>query len=138
MPNLPGEEEVRGGGRGRLGVVLYTSPTSSHFDLGIQLAKAALKAGYDVELFAWGDAVYGTVLPDAQHEGTTSNPLLALMNAAAGPPEPRPSLELNLCTSCFKIRGLPKEVAIRGAHLGGLHNIVGLFQECDRTLVLVP
>ncbi len=117
--------------------MLYTAPSTSQFALGIELAKAALRNGYDVELFAWGDSVYATTRPQVQASSANQSvsELAGLLqgNTAGGP-----EISLHVCTSCYKTRSLARDSALPGAHLGGLHNIVGMFRECDRTLVLVP
>ncbi len=126
------------GASGRLGIVLYTGPASSLFALGIELAKAALSKGHDVVIFAWGDAVYGTAR--LSQDGTSSSDgassrVADLLQAHSGR---KPELVLNVCTSCYKTRGLSQKHALPGVRLGGLHNIVEMFRTCGRTVMLVP
>ncbi len=124
-------------GRLKLGIVFYTSPSTSHFALGIELAKAALRKGYDVEAFAWGDAVYATNTPEQEQtaQGSGASEIARLLGDGKGG---RPGFALSACTSCRKMRGLSQSNAVPGVRLGGLHDVVRMFQECHRTLFLVP
>jgi sulfur relay (sulfurtransferase) complex TusBCD TusD component (DsrE family) len=123
--------------KGRLGIILYSAPSTSQFILGTELAKAALKSGYDVDLFAWGDAVYGTTrAKDGKSSASPSASELA--GLVEGSERNGARAVIRVCTSCYKTRGLTREDAFPGATLGGLHNMVNMFRECDRTLALVP
>lgn len=120
----------------KLGVVLYTAPSTPQFNLGVELAKAALRRGYDVELFAWGDAVYGTKTVD--QGPPAAEPALSELLQLAGTAEGGPALDLRVCTSCCKIRDIALDGMLPGVRLGGTHSIVQMIQGCQRTLVLVP
>lgn len=118
----------------KLGLVLYTAPSTYHFSLGIELAKAALRDGYDVDVFAWGDSVYGT---KAMKQGP--EPALSEVLRLAGAPDSGgPTFGLRVCTSCCKTRDISQDDLLPGIRLGGTHNIVQMVQECQKTLVLVP
>ncbi len=122
---------------GGLGIVLYSAPSTSQFLLGLRLAESALGQGYDVDLFAWGDAVYATTTSYEKGSGET-NPAVQLEGLIAAYRGEKPRLTVNICTSCYKTRGLTDRDVMAGAHLSGMHRVVEMFQKCDRTLVMVP
>jgi sulfur relay (sulfurtransferase) complex TusBCD TusD component (DsrE family) len=114
----------------RLGIVLYTSPTTSQFRFGLSLARGALAKGYGVHLFAWGDSVYGLArsgIGDYFHASNEFKELLTL-----------DGFTLDVCTSCCKQRGLSSDDLISGAHLSGTHKIPEMVKNCHKTLVMIP
>ena len=137
MASESGKDGVPASKRLKLGLVLYTGPSTSHFSLGIELAKAALRSGYDVDMFAWGDAVYGTKTVD-QVPPAAEPAVSEVLRLAGAMDKGEPALSLRVCTSCCKTRDISQERLLPGVRLGGTHNIVGMLQECDRTVVLVP
>ena len=115
----------------KLGIILYTSPTTSQFWFGIAIAKRALARGYGVHLFAWGDAEYALVRSESEGDYSRASRELSSMLASK-------DFILDACTSCFKSRGLSSEKLISGAHLSGLHKIPEIIKTCHKTLALIP
>ena len=137
MPQEPGGSAPPAEGRLKLGIVFYTPPSTSHFTLGIELAKAALRRGYDVQAFAWGDSVYATNVSDEGKaiEGSAPSEIARLIGEVGSG---GPRFTISACTSCRKLRGMSQGNAVPGVRLGGLHDVVKMSQECHRMLVLVP
>lgn len=115
----------------KLGIVLYTSPTTSQFWFGIELAKSALAKGYGVHLFAWGDSVYALLGSDSPGDYSKASKELSSMLESK-------KIVLDACTSCFKSRGLPNDKLISGAHLSGMHKIPEMIKTCHKTLAMIP
>ena len=138
MESVQGEEKKDAVRRGRLGVVLYSTPSSSLMRLGIELIRAALAQGYDVDAFAWGDAVNATTTASLKATDGSANPAADLAGLLGLHGEGSPRFTLSLCTTCYKTRGIASEQAIPGARMGSMHNLVELFRSCDRTIAMVP
>ena len=102
------------------------------------MAKAAIAKGYSVHVFALADSVLGTTKSalDARGEQRESADRLYALLQMHGSGEPR--LTLDLCTACYKVRGLGAEDAMGGATLTGMHKAVAMIENCDRVLALVP
>ncbi|MDG6906546.1 MAG: DsrE family protein [Nitrososphaerota archaeon] len=115
----------------KLGIIIYTSPTTSQFWFGLGIAKQALAKGYGVHLFAWGDAEFALVDSDAAGDYSRAFRELSSMLTSK-------DFILDACTSCFKSRGLPSEKVIAGAHMSGLHKIPEMIKTCHKTLAMIP
>jgi sulfur relay (sulfurtransferase) complex TusBCD TusD component (DsrE family) len=109
-----------------LGIILYTHPSSSYFRFGMEIARAAVKLGYSVRMFAWADSVYSISTQNEESKALES--LLVEQNRVS----------LDVCTTCCRSRGIAEDSVIPGAHLSGLHKIVEIVNDCDRTLAVVP
>lgn len=114
----------------RLGIILYSSPTTSQFKFGLSIARSALAKGYGVHLFAWGDSVYGLVKSGIGDYFHASNEFKELLNSN--------EFILDVCTSCCKQRGLSSDNLISGAHLSGTHKIPEMVKNCHKTLAMIP
>ena len=115
----------------KLGIILYTSPTTSQFWFGIEIAKRALAKGYGVRMFAWGDSVYalyGSGSTGAYSKA--SNELVSMLSSG--------NLVLDVCTTCIKSRGLTNSNPIAGANLSGMHKIPEMIKTCHKTLAMIP
>jgi sulfur relay (sulfurtransferase) complex TusBCD TusD component (DsrE family) len=117
----------------KLGVILYTMPTSPQFVFGVRIAEAALRRGYSVRMFAWGDSVYGVCDPKS-----SIGILKAVAELSSLLSSYQDSFVLDVCTTCVKLRGLDQIGLISGAHLGGLHDVVAMFRDCEKVMGLVP
>lgn len=117
--------------RKSLGIILYTSPTTSHFWFGIEIAKRALAKGYGVRVFAWADSVYALLSSDSPGDYSRASNELARMLESK-------DFLLDACTTCFKVRGLPTDKLIHGAHLSGMHKVPEMIKTCHKTLALIP
>lgn len=115
----------------KLGIILYSSPTTSQFWFGIGIAKRALAQGYGVHVFAWGDAEFALVGSDSDSDYSKASRELSSMLASK-------DFILDACTTCFKSRGLSSEKLIGGAHLSGLHKIPEIIKTCHKTLAMIP
>lgn len=94
----------------------------------MHLAKAALDAGYHVNLFASADGVYGF---------TVSHRVKGIPDAEAGF---RLLIErgqrVELCGSCLTIRGLRREHLLAGAEPSSMPGLFRLIRESDVVLTL--
>jgi sulfur relay (sulfurtransferase) complex TusBCD TusD component (DsrE family) len=115
----------------KLGIILYTLPTTSQFWFGVEIAKSALARGYGVHLFFWGDSVYALGKADALGDYSKASRELSSMLDSK-------DFALDACTSCYKIRGLSSDNLISGAHLSGLHKIPEMIKRCHKTLAMIP
>ena len=123
---------------GKLGLILYTPPSATLLRLGVELAKAAIAKGYSVHMFALGDSVYATTGSALDGKGGLPNVSLELRDLLVQHGDNEGRFRIDLCTSCYKVRGLSNDDVIPGAALTGLHRMVELLQTCVRTIALVP
>jgi sulfur relay (sulfurtransferase) complex TusBCD TusD component (DsrE family) len=134
---LSNQAQISLGRKGKLGIILYTIPSSPHYHFGLRLAKAALDGGHEVRMFAWADSVYAVASSkfpgDVSGAETELASLLKKVNSSG-----QNRFSLDVCTSCFKMRGLLESNLIPGAHLSGLHKIVEIIRTCDKTLAMIP
>lgn len=124
--------------RGRLGLILYTPPSSALLQFGVELAKAALARGYSVHMFALGDSVYATTKSALKGKYGLPNVTIELCDLLAQHGGIEGGFRIDLCSTCYIVRGLSQDDAIPGAAPSGTHRMVELLQTCDRTIALVP
>ncbi len=122
---------VQDDNRKTLGIILYTSPTTSQFWFGIEIAKSALAKGYGVRMFAWSDSVYALYGSGSTGVYLKASNELALMLGSG-------NLVLDVCTTCIKSRGLANTNLISGANLSGMHKIPEMIKTCHKTLAMIP
>jgi sulfur relay (sulfurtransferase) complex TusBCD TusD component (DsrE family) len=115
----------------KLGVILYTSPTTSQFWFGIEIAKRALAKGYGVHMFAWGDSVYAIYGSGSIGVYSKASSELESMLTSG-------KLVLDVCTTCVQSRGLASSNPISGANLSGMHKIPEMIKTCHKTLAVIP
>ena len=94
----------------------------------MRLARAALKAGHRVNLFASADGVYGF---------TVGHRAKGLPNAEAGfQLLIEEGQHVELCGSCLVIRGLRREHLLRDAEPSSMSGLFRLIRESDAVITL--
>jgi sulfur relay (sulfurtransferase) complex TusBCD TusD component (DsrE family) len=124
------QASVQGNDVKKLGIILYTSPTTSQFWFGIEIAKRAIAHGYGVRMFAWADSVYALYGSGSGVYLKASNELANMLSSG--------KLVMDVCTTCIKSRGLSDLKLISGAHLSGMHKIPEMIKTCHKTLAMIP
>lgn len=115
--------------RKTLTIFLTAAPYAGEFaSTAMRLAKAALEAGHQFNLFASADGVYGF---------TVGHRAKGLPNAEAGF---RLLIEqgqhVELCGSCLTIRGLRREELLPGAEPSSIQGLFRLIDQSDATITL--
>lgn len=114
-------------GRGlRKSLVLFVATTpygQQNADTALLLAEAALAKGHRVRLFLSGDGVYVAQVGQ-RPSGIPNVPAAAIRLMEAG-------LQIDLCGSCIRYRGLGQELLQPGAEPGSLKGLFAAVAEAD-------
>lgn len=112
-----------------LSMILWTTPYGfQNTSTAIKLARASLKKGYRVNLFASGDGVHNFTgdqkasgIPVAERE------FIELIEAG---------LNVELCGTCLNFRGIKQNNLINGAKRSSMKNLFDMVQKSDVLLTL--
>ena len=112
-----------------LTIFLTTAPYSSeNTHTAVQLARAALKKGYDVNLFASADGAYNFT-HGHQAKGVPNAELEFATLIEQG-------LRVELCGSCLNIRGIGAEVVLSGSVPSSMKRLFGLMKTSNVFITL--
>jgi len=95
-------------------------------ETALRLSEAALAKGHHVRLFASGDGVH---LPQIGQRAAGIPDTLAELRGLM----PR-GLQVELCGSCLRIRGMRRELIVEGAEPGSLKGLFVAVSEADAFL----
>lgn len=97
-------------------IFLATTPYGNqNTDTALRLAEAALAKGHRVVLFASADGVH--LAQVGQHPSGVPNALADLQRLIEG------GLQVELCGTCLRLRGLGRELLVAGTTASSLKNL---------------
>ncbi len=111
--------------------IIWRSGSMMAMDANVatKLAAAALKKGYKVKMFGYGEGITAVKKDQAPKRfPNVGNELAELAKAGA---------EISLCETCYAARGFQRGEEIEGVKIGSLtNNLFGFVSESDRLVTI--